>query len=132
MKIYAISNTKPQFRGLWGDTRRKQLETQYYDGAQEIYVGNNRVLIEKDYYPFKDETLEQIEKVKKDFKASESFGSEYDGLARSFEEHVVNIKKQIPLTAKQYADYIERKLLSKAEMKVEDKLKIAGLQRFLR
>ena len=132
MKVYSINVANQQFKGLWGDTRRKQLESQYYDGSQEIYVGNDHVLIEKDYYPFKDETPEQIEKVKKEFKASEAFDKEYDGLATAFEEHVVNIKKCIPLTAQKYKDYIERKLLSRAEMRVEDKLKIAGLQRFLR
>ena len=132
MNICPINCSQQVFKGLWGDERRKQIETQVYDGGQEIYVGNDRSRIERDYYPFKDKTEEQIEKVKKDFKATEKYGSNYDGLSYFIEEHVVNVKQRIPVTAQKYQDYIERKQLSFAEMRVEDKLKITGLQRFLR
>lgn len=138
MKIFSINpalnyGTKsPSFKGLWGDTKQEELEYQHYDGGQDIYVGCDHTRITKDYYPFSDETDEQIAKVIKDFKSTEKRSSEYDGLASSYEEHAVNVVKRIPVTEQTYQNYIERKLLSRAEMRVEDKLKLAGLQRFLR
>ena len=132
MKIYPINANQQQFRGLWGAETQRQNETHNYSQGLECEVGTDHVIIEKDYYPFKDETPEDIEKNIKDFNKTERSAGGICDAVEYIRERVVNIKETIPLTAKKYQEYIERKLLSRSEMRVEDKLKRAGLQKFLR
>jgi hypothetical protein len=132
MKIYPISLNQQQFRGLWGSERQKQVEVPYYSQGLECDLGTDHVIIEKDYYPFMDETQEEIDEIIKKYNKTErTVGGACDAV-EYIRESIVNIRETIPLTAKRYRDYIERKLLSRSEMRVEDKLKRAGLQRFLR
>ena len=47
-------------------------------------------------------------------------------------ECIVNVIKRIPLTAKTYLDYVSGSLKTKEKLSVENKLKLAGLQIFIK
>ena len=132
MKIYSINACQQQFKGLWGDERYETKSSPDFSWGLECYTGTSHTVTEQDYYPFKDETPEQIEKVRKDYDKYERKTGEYDNAVTYITESILIVKEALPVTAKRYQDYIERKLLSRMEMRVEDKLKRAGLQRFLR
>lgn len=116
-------------KGLWGDELQTKPESSQYDGGNMCDMGTDHYLTTKLYFPFLDETKEQIDEVcKKNYKKIESG----EGLHTIIDEEVVEVMRTIPVTEAKYNQYIARELLSKEEMEVEDKLKLARMQRFLR
>ena len=139
MQVQRINQTifsRPNFKGLWGDTNTYECGDAHYSWGLEADVGTHHKVTEKEYYPFIDETDEQIEKIKKENEFYKHYEADTSPTSTDFtdfiDECVVKIMKKIPVSAKTYSEYIKRELLSKAEMAVEDALKTAKLQRFLR
>jgi len=123
--------SSPNFKGLWGKEEVETRDNRVWSDAYECDFGELENITVKHYYPFLDETDEDIKKVKSQefIKKTESGDSEAVTYIDSLQVYVM---PTIPITAKEYNAYIARELLSKEEMEVEDKLKKAKLQMFLR
>lgn len=150
MKIYSINptnqfakQTKTNFKGLWGEEEAKQISTSYSDHAQMCDMGTDHVIITKSYYPFLDETGEEIRNViENNTGKSTNLAADRDLTPSSpyawvdctdyIRETVVKIMPRLEISASEFAAYKARELLSKAEMAVEDALKVAKLQKYLR
>ena len=142
MRISAISASmvnqcrKPHFDGKFGIVHNTDKSDVYYDHGMEADIGTYHYLHEIPYYPFLDESKDEIKSVleqynKYDHKPASDDPNSHDFTDR-IDETIVKLMDPMPVTRQEYSDYIERKLLSKQEMNVEDRLKIAGLQIFLR
>ena len=115
-------------KGLWGAEENRQIESSHYDGGNMCDMGTDHFLTTKTYYPFLNETKEDIEKVCKE---NNKKGVTGDSFHNVIYETRVDIKETIPVTEQKYRQYVKRELLSLEEMQVEDKLKMAKLQQFL-
>lgn len=126
---YAAKKQNPSHKGLWGKSTEEKVESSHYDGGMMCDIGVDHYVRTKYYYPFLNESKKEIEKIRNRHTSSSKHG---DDFYSTIHETKVEIMKQIPVTEKKYNQYIKRELLSKEEMAVEDKLKIAKLQIFLR
>ena len=134
-QIFAAAGKKIQqqsFSGLWGKEETTVNDSTYYDAAQNVDFGTYTSILQKEYYPFLDETEQDIEKVEKKYNKRLAYRPATDSDPSSSEHYqVVKIMPKLPVTAAEYNAYVARELLSKQELQVEDKLKGANLQRFL-
>ena len=128
MQINNVNSANPAFTGLWGKTTTINKSNINFDKSLEADVGTYHFTKIKQYFPFKDETTEEINKVK--------LQNEYryfsQNLTSRIDECIVNIGKTLPVTAKEYADYVSGKLLPNAKTAIETKLKAAKLQNFIK
>lgn len=110
MKIFAINNSNPEsktvsqtqsFRGLWGKTQNK---------FSEGYWGTDTNIVHE-YYPFKDETKESIEKLVKE---KSFYNSTKSNLVAEPMEHIVQISvkvmKALPFTAEDFKAFLANKV----------------------
>lgn len=141
--VYVNKNNMTRFKGLWGESKVETLSTPYYSYAQMADEGTSHTLTTSFYYPFADETKEEInEIVKKHSGKDTSYARDRDLTPPSspwgsidavdyINEYKINVMPKLGFTAQQYEDYKNRDLLSKDEMFVEDCLKIAKLKKYL-
>lgn len=140
MKIGSISSYTPynaksssaqNFKGLWGKEETVTEDNRVWSSAYECDFGEFKQITVKEYYPFVDETEDDIKKIKAEEFETSTSPSDTDPV-----EYIsgtkINIMPTIPVTTEEYKAYIARELLSKQEMEVEDKLKMAKMQKFLR
>lgn len=148
MRISSIQSTtffnqKPNFKGLWGKETTRVLSEAYYDAAQNCDMGTSHIVATKEYHPFFDETSEEIrEIIKNESKSYSDLASKRDltpasvnafvDCADHIKETVVKLMPRLEFSAAEFRAYEARELLSKAEMAVEDCLKTAKLQKYLR
>ena len=142
MRISAINANpvyqckKPHFDGKFGKVHESDKSDVYYDHGMEADCGTYHYVKEVPYYPFLDETEEEIKGVLEQYNHYNYRPATTDPNSHDFtdriDETIVKLMEPMPVTKQEYNDYIARKLLSKQEMNVEDRLKIAGLQIFLR
>lgn len=148
MKIYSIQSTtitklQNNFRGLWGKEDTKCLSQASYDAAQNCDMGINHTVTTREYHPFLDETPEEIQEILKNATKSYSdLASDRDltpsnpyafvDCADYIKETVVKLMPRLEFSSAEFSAYKARELLSKAEMALEDSLKIAKLQQYLR
>lgn len=126
---YAATKQNVAHKGLWGKENSEQVEWSTYDGGMMCNMGTDRFVTTKYYYPFLNETKDEIEDVRV---KNTHIPPKTNDFYNAIHETRVEIKQTIPVTEKKYNEYISRELLSKEEMEVEDKLKLAKLQIFLR
>ena len=126
---YAAKKQNPSHKGLWGKSTEEKVESSHYDSGMMCDMGVDHYVKTKYYYPFLKESKEEIERIRNSNTAIDKHGDDFYSVIH---ETKVEIMKPIPVTEEKYNQYIKRELLSKEEMKVEDKLKIAKLQKFLR
>ena len=129
---YSAKSYSPQnFKGLWGKEEIVTEDERRWSSAFECDFGEFKQITVKEYYPFIDETEDDIKKIKAQEFIDKTIPDEINTV-----EYVsglkINIMPTIPVTADEYKAYIARELLSKQEMDVEDRLKIAKMQKFLR
>ena len=129
---YSAKSYSPQnFKGLWGKEEIVTEDERRWSSAFECDFGEFKQITVKEYYPFMDETEDDIKKIKAQEFIDKTIPDEINTV-----EYVsglkINIMPKIPVTADEYKAYIARELLSKQEMDVEDRLKIAKMQKFLR
>lgn len=129
---YSAKSYSPQnFKGLWGKEEIVTEDERRWSSAFECDFGEFKQITVKEYYPFMDETEDDIKKIKAQEFEDKSLPTDIDPV-----EYIsglkINIMPTIPVTADEYKAYIARELLSKQEMDVEDRLKIAKMQKFLR
>ena len=129
---YSAKSYSPQnFKGLWGKEEIVTEDERRWSSAFECDFGEFKQITVKEYYPFMDETEDDIKKIKAQEFIDKTIPDEINTV-----EYVsglkINIMPTIPVTADEYKAYIARELLSKQEMDVEDRLKIAKMQKFLR
>lgn len=134
--INRIQAGNVRFGGIWGDIRKYNLDDTFNAKDKDIPMGKLYRKTVKDYYPFMDETEEEIKKIKKEnsyFKHyPPTFAPESKDMRERTYECIVNVIKRIPLTAKTYLDYVSGSLKTKEKLSVENKLKLAGLQIFIK
>ena len=135
MKIYSINSrtqfTKPtNFKGLWGKETVDVISAPVYSHAYECDMGTDHTVTTHEYHPFFDETSDEIDK------AIASRTSRYpkdDGTYSDYiRESKVKLMPRLAISSADFAAYETMRLLSKAEMFVEDALKLANLQKYLR
>ena len=129
---YSAKSYSPQnFKGLWGKEEIVTEDDRRWSSAFDCDFGEFKQITVKEYYPFMDETEDDIKKIKAQEFEDKSLPTDIDPV-----EYIsglkINIMPTIPVTADEYKAYIARELLSKQEMDVEDRLKIAKMQKFLR
>ena len=140
MKIGSINCCTPRgikspssqnFRGLWGKDNIVTEDDRRWSSAFECDFGEFKQITVKEYYPFMDETEDDIKAIKAQEFEESSPPTDMDPV-----EYIsglkIKIMPTIPVTAEEYEAYIARELLSKQEMDVEDRLKTAKMQKFLR
>ena len=149
MRIYNVNppiqptTQTTSFKGLWGKEDTKVLSEAYYDSAQMCDMGTSHRVITKEYHPFLDETAEEIQDIikknteckqylAKDRNLTPEFANAIVDCTDYITEHKVKLMPRLEFSAAEFAAYKARELLSKAEMAVEDCLKIAKLQKYLR
>lgn len=136
MQINNVNSANPAFNGLWGKTTTINKSNVHFDKNLEADVGTYHFSKIKQYFPFKDETAEEINKVKlqNEYRYSKKSVHDYfsHNLTSRIDECIVNIRKTLPVTAKEYADYVSGKLLPNAKTAIETKLKAAKLQNFIK
>lgn len=129
---YATKTPSTQnFKGLWGKEKNITDDGRVWSSAYECEFGEFKQITIKEYYPFKDETEDDIKKIKAQESIIKAGPTDIDTV-EYVDEIKINIMPTIPVTAEEYRAYIARELLSKQEMDVEDRLKIAKMQQFLR
>lgn len=137
MRIAAINPTlqqgvKTNFKGLWGKEKVDNVESSYYDGGNMCEMGTNHFITTKTYYPFKNETAEDIKKIVKKNTKSDSYSFDtYGDMSTTVNETKVKVMPKLDITEGEYNKYKNDDLLSKDEHRVEDKLKLAGLKEYL-
>lgn len=148
MRIYGIqsttfSNQRTGFKGLWGKESTECLSQSYYDAAQNCDMGINHTKTTKEYHPFLDESPEEIRNViknatkntcdlAKDRDLTPYHQNSFVDCADHINETVVKLMPRLEFSAAEFSAYKARELLSKAEMALEDCLKTAKLQQYLR
>lgn len=126
--VYKGMHKNANFAGIWGKEEKQTDNNIRYDYGMEADCGTYKETITKPYYPFLDESDEDIKKAEKDYS---KFSIREDDLIKREYSQNVKIMPRIPVTAAEYKAYISRELLSKQEMEIEDKLKGAHMQQFL-
>lgn len=128
---YSTKSSSQNFKGLWGKEEIITEDERRWSSAFECDFGEFKQITVKEYYPFMDETEDDIKKIKAQEFIDKTIPDEINTV-----EYVsglkINIMPTIPVTADEYKAYIARELLSKQEMDVEDRLKTAKMQKFLR
>lgn len=133
MKVMSIGvNATQNFNGLWGKENSQCISRSYYDYAQMCEMGTNHFVTTKTYYPFKNETIEEINDVVKKNAVTETYKyNDENDISEAISEFKVNVMPKLDITEGQYNKYRNDDLLSKEENWVEDKLKLAGLKEYL-
>ena len=133
MRLLSISNINPQqtkFKGLWGDTKHIK------DIRFTEHVVDFLDYTESEYYPFNDETREQMTNVKKEhdtYKICE----EKPGKIKSMKNFIhtgnyVKIVYELSFSAKEWAMYLSKQLKSPTIMsRIESSLKQFNLDKYL-
>jgi len=125
MKILPINIAKQQitntgFKGLWGKTINNDRTESEYNISETIY----------EYYPFADETKEQIEKVKNEnSRYKEDLPGK--GLVPNpwpyIDSVIVSVMAALPFTAKEFMNYTLNKLPITKQRLVERYIMKKGL-----
>lgn len=136
MKISSINSTlefqnqnKMNFKGLWGKETQEVLSSSHYSHGQMCDVGTDHTVITKEYHPFLDESADEITKTIKEHTKTERGNFE---CADWIKEVKVVLMPKLEISAADFKAYKAKELLSKAENTLEDALKIAKLQKYLR
>lgn len=136
MNINNVTLANPAFSGIWGKTTTIDKSNVQFDKNLEADIGTYHYTKIKNYYPFKDETAEQIKNIKSKNEYLNTKRSLHDYFSHNItsrvDECVVFVKQTLPVTAKEYSDYLSEKLLPSAKNALEMKLKAAKLQCFLK
>lgn len=136
MQVNNVNSTNPAFTGLWGKSVTIDKSNVYFDKDIEADVGTYHYTKVKQYFPFKDETDDEINKVKFQNEFNYTLKRAYDyfshNLTTRIEDCIVNIRKTLPVTAQEYADYISGKLVPSEKKALEAKFKAAKLQAFIK
>ena len=131
MKIGALNSAhsrlskSPNFSGIWGKPKIEEDMPVLYDEKTKTYKQISTRTTTKYYYPFLNETDNHIKFIQREYSNHIVFSFERENI------DIVKIMPKIPVTEAEYKNYVARKLLSKQEMEVEDKLKSANMQQFL-
>ncbi len=103
-----VQDVNTNFRGLWG--KSKVSSARYFDNTQQ--VDYDIVNETKYYYPFKDETTSEINKVLRKNKSSSSNLSEAYGIFETGEVKTVTceVKSKLPFTAQEFKEFMNNSL----------------------
>ena len=133
MKLLSISNINPQranFKGLWGDTKHIK------DIRFTEHVVDFLDYTENEYYPFNDETREQMANVKKEHDTYKVY-EEKPGKIKSMKNFIhtgnyVKIVYELSFSAKEWAMYLSKQLKSPLVVsRIESSLKQFNLEKYL-
>lgn len=128
----ARQNVPANFKGLWGKENVKVISESQYDSSQMCYYGTDESVVTKEYFPFKDETDEEIRKVVEENEKPGYWKSDYAyDISDSITRKKVEVMPKLDISEDEYNRYRNDDLLSKDENSVEDKLKLAGLKKYL-
>jgi hypothetical protein len=115
MNILPINNVNSQsFKGLWGTTTTKQSSKS----------GNNVTEIKYQYYPFYDESLEQIQKITE---TNTSHKESVKDSVLSITDVVVTVMSALPFTSKEFTKYTMNRLPITKQKVIEKHLIGKGL-----
>ena len=137
MRIMSINSaisqsSKANFKGLWGKENSECVSTSFYDSSQMCEMGTTEYVTTKTYYPFKNETTEDIAKIVRENSGIKHHKNDYDNdISDSIRENRVKVMPKLNITEEEYNKYRNDDLLSQAENILEDKLKLAGLKEYL-
>ena len=114
MKITAINSAIPAgtFRGILLDEGTKLNSNIYYDHGLEEDIGTVTNITRKSYYPFKNESMEEISKFAE---ANRSYKSFKNGLVDYVEETIVEVKKALSFTKSEYEVFMKDNNITKEE-----------------
>ena len=140
---YAAKNSTTNFKGLWGKEEKRIVSSPFSDHAQLCDMGEDHTILTREYHPFLDESAEDIKKtidshtgietdLAKDRNLIPSSPDAWVDCVDYIKEFKVKLMPRLEFSAAEFSAYKARELLSKAEMAVEDALKIAKLQKYLR
>lgn len=113
MKVSAITSSnfnQPNFKGLSRVVQRVEDNT-YYEGAYETEMGTCKHFKTIYYYPFADETQEEIQKFVKS--NTSSYSSPTLKPVEHLYENTVEVQKRLSLTKKDYENYLESMRIAK-------------------
>lgn len=131
MRIFAISTT-PNFNGLWGKSKNERVSESYFDPSQMLEYGTNHNIVTMPYYPFNDESEEEIKSVIAKNQAYDHYQNDYlDDVSECITEKKVKVMPKLDITIEQYEKYKNDDLLSVEENRVEDILKLNNLKEYL-
>ena len=128
MKITSINNQN-SFKGLWGETVKTN-EQRKLD--KKIIFADYET---KHYYPFGDESIEDVNKVLKENSTyKRTIKSELDSISITQTGTDVSVKQSLLFSAKQWIKYLNNKLsLSNVECKlIEQNLRKLHLEKYLK
>jgi len=146
MKINSINavafsaSVNPNFKGLWGvqnKVNEQRDRTDFEEGCEFI---ERKTVTSSEYYPFADETENQIEAVKEQaFSSSHKNEIQYSKdntfwayVLDVYNEHRAKIMPKLSFTEKQFAMYTQAQLDKLNIQKIENELKSLKLTRYLR
>lgn len=133
MKITAINRSlkySTTFTGLLANKQEKVLSTPTWDYGYENNVGDDHTVTTIDYYPFSDESDESARAYVKEH--SSHFVDEEDIYITYTRDYDINLCRKLPVTRREYLDYINRSLTESEYKNVELKLKNGGFGKFAR
>lgn len=133
MKLLSINNINPQqanFKGLWGDTKHIK-DIRFTEQVVDFLD-----YTESEYYPFSDETREQMTNVKKEHDTYKVY-EEKPGKIKSMKNFLhtgnrVKIIYVLSFSAKEWAMYLSKQLKSPLVIsRIESSLKQFNLDKYL-
>ena len=136
MKISSINNLLQQksnntfnFKGIVAHKNFKQISTPCWDYGYEAEVGDDCSETTFDYYPFSDESIEDTKKFIDDNTYCHEHSDDYVNVKHSQQ---VFLMSSLPVTRKEYRDYINNTLSEADYDRVEKTLRKNGYRQFTR
>ncbi|MBR1776024.1 hypothetical protein IJ750_02990 [bacterium] len=114
MQIQPINNFNNSFKGLWG---------------KDDIIGADKL---RHYYPFSNETPEQIEEIRKKYTFSRP-DANLEGMVLNYSDTMTVVEKKLPFTESDWIDFNVRQAeMAKTKIRLIKKtLKSFGLKHYL-
>ena len=117
------SSIQPNFKGLWGkESIIDNIDYKTYSGSETT---------NRDYYPFLDESSEEIQAIKEEF--SKTSVNHNGGQGSVYYYQNCHIKNKLPFTTSEWTQYIKNKfnLNRSTRIFIEEALKRNDLKKYL-